>query len=267
MSLINVSLIADYPLTISNRLNKRPTFFVNSIQGVSLESIVKDKCCKSFVFGRNHIKSYDVKTYRKLAFVAVAMTLEKYDVKTLYKEHIIFTAIATMMYFFRVFDDEGNYIVNVNDITVVLSELLDTDLTTFEQVAKFYNFHVDKEEKRTRANKKNIPTCVQDLTECFEVGMTQTEKKEAIMKWWHCGERTARKYMQQYGLTEKKYERSDYKELHEHIDEATDEICNHIDERTDKLQQSIGAVDDKLTMLNDNLVSLFTANFSLPQPR
>lgn len=188
------------------------------------------------------------------------MTLEKYDVKTLYKEHIIFTAIASMFYLFRVFDDEGNYIVNVNDITVVLGELLDTDLSTFEQVAKFYNFHVDREEKRTRAKKKNIPTCVEDLTECFESGMTQTEKKEAIMKWWRCGERTARKYMQQFGLTEKKYERSDYKELHNHIDEATDEICNHIDEATDKLQQSIGA-------LNDNLVSLFTANLTIPQPR
>ena len=31
MSLINVSLIADYPITVNNRLNKRPIFFVNSI--------------------------------------------------------------------------------------------------------------------------------------------------------------------------------------------------------------------------------------------
>ena len=65
--------------------------------------------------------------------------------------------------------------------------------------------------------------------------------------------------MQTLGLTQKKYEWSDYKELHEHIDECADEICEHVDICTDRLQQSIGVVDDKISRLNDNLVNLFTA--------
>lgn len=67
--------------------------------------------------------------------------------------------------------------------------------------------------------------------------------------------------MQTFGLTLKKYERSDYKELHEHIDECADEICEHVDICTDRLQQSIGVVNDKITRLNDNLVNLFTATW------
>ena len=131
MTLMNKSLVDDYPLTVCSKCNKRPTYYVNSVQKVSIEGIIRQICGKNFVFGQNHIKQYSYDCYRQLVYIAVAMALVKYDVKTLYKEHIFFTAIATMFYFFRVFDDAGNYIVQPSDIATLLAEILDCDLSVF----------------------------------------------------------------------------------------------------------------------------------------
>ena len=107
-----------------------------------------------------------------------------------------------------------------------------------------YGFGYTPEIKRTRQSFKKRPTCADDLISCFEDGMTQTQKKEAIMKWWKCGSTTARKYMSDFGLSDNKYTRTDYKEvkdLHEHIDDAVDEIADEI-----KIQSS-----DVIARIND----------------
>ena len=60
------------------------------------------------------------------------MTISKYDVTSLFMEHIIFSIYATMFYLFRVFDDNEQYIVNVKDCIVVIKEVLNTDISIFE---------------------------------------------------------------------------------------------------------------------------------------
>lgn len=167
------------------------------------------------------------------------MCLQKYDVGTLTKAHIIFNVIATLFHYFRTFE-QGSFTIDLTDISVVLGTILNADESIFTQIAQTYNFAVIG--PRTRAyNCKKRPQCAEDLTACFTPGMSQTEKKEAIMKWWRCGSSTARAYMQQYGLTEKKYAHAgsnkDVQELHAHIDDATDildeAVCTQIAESTD----------------------------------
>ena len=83
--------------------------------------------------------------------------------------------------------------------------------------------------------------------------MTQTEKKEAIMKWWRCGGSTARRYMQQFGLTDDTYTRTDYKELHEHIDDAVDDIADEIKIQSSEVIARINDVSEQIDEQTETL--------------
>ena len=84
--------------------------------------------------------------------------------------------------------------------------------------------------------------------------MTQAEKKEAIMDAFCCGSTTARNIMKQFGLTEKKYERSDYAELHAHLDEIDDRIGEAVDE----ISGSINCVREDISDVRDDIKQGFS---------
>ncbi len=133
-------------------------------------------------------------------------------------------------------------------------------MITYQQLALSCGFASTDAAPKAASKYKTKPTCLEDLTECFSEGMSQREKKEAIMKWWRCGDRTARKYMAQYGLTEKKFERSDYKELHEHLDEISEQISDeaeeihgHIAEVKEQLNVSTDSIHEHLTLNSNSL--------------
>ncbi len=76
------------------------------------------------------------------------------------------------------------------------------------------------------------------------------------MKWWRCGERTARKYMSEFGLSEQKYTRTDYKEvkeLHDHIDDAVDEIADEIEIRSSEVIARINDVSEQIDNQTETL--------------
>lgn len=139
-------------------------------------------------------------------------------------------------------------------------ELLLTDLITYQQLSLTCGFAVgDAAPKSALSNRKKKPTCAEDLTECFSDGMSQKEKTAAIMKWWQCSERTARRYMANYGLTESKYIRSDYKELHDHLDELSEQISDehealhaHIDVSTQQLSDKLETLTQTVTQRVDD---------------
>ena len=242
-------LAKDYPLTVHNGYNRTNTFFVTSVKYIKLGDIIETVTKKKFVVGESFFKKYNFESFRQLSHIVLAMTFAKYDVTSLYKEHIIFTLLAVMFRLYRVYEN-GQWLVNTMDVARLLTEVMDMDTVQFDQIATQYDFKYSDSVVRTRAiNIKRKPTCAEDLTSCFADGMTQTEKKAAVMKWWRCGERTARKYMQQFGLTDCKYTRSDYKEVHEHIDEAVEAVHEHIDEATD-------AITEKLSIIQDGIINL-----------
>ncbi len=243
MNKVGKSLVTDYPLKVHDGFYRTNTFFVTSIKSIKLGDIIEQASKKSFVVGESFFKKYSFESYRQLSHIVLAMTFVKYDVTSLYKEHIIFTLLAVMFRLYRVYEN-GQWLVNTMDVARLLTEVMDMDTVQFDLIAKQYGFY--SQDVRTRKlnllDIKRKPTCAEDLTSCFAEGMTQTEKKEAIMKWWRCGSSTARRYMQQFGLSSKKYERSDYKELHEHIDEAVEAIeavDEHINEATDAIVEHI----------------------------
>lgn len=234
---LNEALITDYPLTIKPQFNAVKSFFVTSCKSFTLDDYLHSENI-SFDRGVKHLK-YSIDKFKNLSFVQMSMCLQKYDVGTLTKAHVIYNVIATLFNFFRTFE-EGSFVFDRTDISVVLGAILNADISIFADIAEKYHFTAIGPRTRTKDAKKR-PTCAEDLTACFEPGMTQTEKKEAIMKWWRCGSSRARAYMSEFGLTEKKYAHSgsnkDVREIHTHIDEATasldDAICTEIAESTE----------------------------------
>ena len=126
MIIVGRSLVKDYPLTVHRGFNKSPDFFVTSVKSVKLGDIIEAATKKKFVVGTNFFPKYSFESYRQLCHIVLAMTFAKYDVKSLYKEHLIYTLISVMFRLFHVYDN-GKFIVNVMDVAKMLSEVLDSD--------------------------------------------------------------------------------------------------------------------------------------------
>lgn len=231
MSMIDKSLIEDYPVVIHNGFNRASHFHLTSAKSITLADIIQNATHQSFVLGKNHLQ-YQLQRFNIINDIILAMLFSKYDVSSLTQEHITFSSLHTMFFYFRAYECD-NWLIQIKDLLQILPRIFELDISYFEQIAVQYGFAYYPEIKRTRQSTKKRPECADDLIKCFEDGMTQTEKKEAVMKWWRCGERTARKYMSEFGLTNDKYTRSDYKELHQHMDDAVEEITDDI-----KLQSS-----------------------------
>lgn len=259
MNKVGKWLATDYPLTVHYGYNRTNTFFVTSIKYVKLGDIIETVTKKKFVVGESFFKKYTFESFRQLSHIVLAMTFAKYDVTSLYKEHIFFTLLAVMFRLYRVYEN-GQWLVNTIDVARLLTEVMDMDIVQFDYIATQYGFKNSSDVRTRTINIKRKPTCAEDLTSCFADGMTQTEKKAAIMKWWRCGERTARKYMQQFGLTDCKYTRSDYKEVHEHIDEAVEAVSEQINEATDAIVEHIDdatdTITEKLSIIQDGIFNL-----------
>lgn len=250
-------LAKDYPLTLHNGFNQSSTFFVTSVKSIKLGDIIEQATHKKFVVGETYFPKYTFESYRQLSHIVLAMTFAKYDVTSLYKEHIIFTLLSVMFRLFKVYDN-GQWLVNTMDVARLLTEVIDMDMVQFDYIANQYHFRYnDSVRTYTLKEVKRKPTCADDLTSCFKDGMTQTEKKEAIMKWWRCSSATARRYMKQFNLTDDKYCRSDYKELHAHIDEAVDEVVEavseHIDEATDNVIEHLSEIRNDIRNLHQSI--------------
>jgi DNA-binding ferritin-like protein len=112
------------------------------------------------------------------------------------------------------------------------------DISYFEQIAVQYGFAYCPEIKRTRQSTKKKPECADDLIKCFDDDMTQAEKKEAIMKWWRCSKRSARRYMSEFGLTDYKYTRSDYKESYQQVNDTVEDITDNIKQSSNVITQA-----------------------------
>lgn len=256
MSDIDKSLVDDYPLTIHSGFNTSTKFYCTSAKSVTIANIIS--CYyedKEFKIGKNHVQQYELFKFNVLNDIILAMTLSKYDITSLTKEHIIFTCLCTMFRFFKAFDGD-TWLINVNDLQQIVPRIYDLDISHFEEIAVKYGFGYTPEIKRTRQSFKKRPTCADDLISCFEDGMTQTQKKEAIMKWWKCGSTTARKYMSDFGLSDNKYTRTDYKEvkeLHEHIDDAVDEIADEIKIQSSEVIARINDVSEQIDEQTETL--------------
>ena len=209
MQRINALLIEKYPIIIRSGHKTKKNFYVNNIGIITMCSIIETATKGKFVFGKNRIRNYNLKSFQLMVDIAISMLLIKYDAKSLCKEHYVYTVLATMFFYYRVFD-ENKLIVNVSDVKPILLSVLNSDELHYMDIAKYYKFY-DSHPSNSYNKIKDKPLSKEDLTCCYSEGATQTEKTKAIAKWWNCSERTARKYMHKFGLTNQKYVRSDYR--------------------------------------------------------
>ena len=224
---------------------------------------------------------YDISRY------AISLMIARYDVHTLTPLHILYNVLGYYATYFdlklksKIFDNDPRYILNVYE------RIMNTDYTEFDNIIREKNLIIEKDMSKNAPKssiirclestpKKLKPTCLEDLTVCFDGKddeLSQKEKKELIMKWWKCGDRTARGYMSQFGLTEKKYvtkknmvimENSDMQkiadnvvdvfnevvEVEKKIDTATDDIIVSMhEENVDMMEHIDNRFDDLLNTL------------------
>ncbi len=193
-------------------------------------------------YKNRHTITYDAKKYLQLCAVATAMAIARYDVSTLTSGHIYYQCLGVLFRYFRLFDNE-TWLVNIADLNNALCNMMESDISVFTDIAHRYNFMPTSEVVISTQKPKRRPTCREDLTECFTPGMSQKEKTAAIVKWWRCGESTARRYMAKYGLTNQDYTRSDFKELHAHITDEADALHEHIEESKEEITQLSEKID------------------------
>jgi hypothetical protein len=111
-----------------------------------------------------------------------------------------------MLTFFTLYKDE-KFLVQLSDVYEVTKKILLTDISIFENIGEVLGFkHQEKpSQRKTRIFSK------EDIMDFINPDDSQSTIKKKIMKWCPCGERKARKIMQQYGLTNQNYTRKDYK--------------------------------------------------------
>lgn len=254
MQKLDKSLITDYPVIVHTGYNKCASYYVNSVGDVTMTNIIQQDFDKSFKLGKKHL-TYNYNSYRYLCAIAVAMIITKYEVKSLFTDHIIFSCLATLYYYYTVYSG-SQYTFDKFAVSSAIASMLGTDITVFVNIAEKYNFRYNENAVRTRKDvSRKKPQTLEDLTQCFDDNCTtQTAKKEAIMKWWCCGQATARKYMQQFGLTESKFVRTDYKEIHEHIDIVSDAVCEVCEDVRDVCEEMTDVVTEKIDSLNNTVI-------------
>lgn len=246
MHKINSLLIEKYPIIIRSGHKTKKNFYVNNIGNITICSIIETATKGKFVFGINHIKNYNFRSFQLMVDIAISMLLIKYEAKSLCKEHYVYTVLATMFFYYRVFD-KNKLLVNVSDVRLILLSVLNSDESHYIDVAKYYKFYDNSSINNTFDNIKKKPSTKEDLTCCYIEGATQTEKMKAISKWWNCSERTARRYMQDFGLTNQKYVRSDYRK-----EDA--KVCISSEER------------DKMKSMTELFTTLSEKTILLPPP-
>ena len=261
ISKINQDLLEKYPVRYRNlQKKKKESFFVYRVYGRSLYSIIREfyglgkdhKFSKGLIFDK-----FNPIHFREICKITVAMHLEKYDVASLSLEHVYFIVFMTMWKYYKVCNDDGSWNVQYGVISQIYASILETDMDVYEDISLGFGLSVmrlTETEKRIMAGSCRRPEKIDDVLPYISTDMTQAEKKEAIMDAFCCGSTTARNIMKQFGLTEKKYERSDYAELHAHLDEIDDRIGEAVDE----ISGSINCVREDISDVRDDIKQGFS---------
>lgn len=200
-----VSLIADYPVEcIAGYRTKQ--FYVTSLLGNDVRDYIHKTWNFDIDFTKNKLLSYNTQIYLALTSYIVSLTLCKYNIGSLYREHIIYICVKTMFTFFTIY--RGNeFLVDLKDGSKVASTILQKDISFFEEIVGKLGLKQQKlPERKPRLN----PTR-EDIMSFINPEDSQSTIKNKIMKWYCCKDRKARQIMAQLGLTNSRYIRKDFR--------------------------------------------------------
>lgn len=208
---ISKSLLYDYPVKMISG-NKTQHIFLSSLLSFDIKDYIISKGYK--IDFKNHILlDYNDCFYEELVSVTIAMIINKYEVETLYHEHIIFICLKVMLTYFKMY--EGNsFLCDLSQVEIVAAKALNAEISNFYSFAEKNGFRYSLNQNR-ETRKKYLTK--EQILEFITPGDSQTTIKEKIMKWCPCGDRKARSMMKEYGLTLSRYERNDFKQKHDDI--------------------------------------------------
>ena len=198
---------------------------------------------KSF---NNTKPTFNIEKYSEINKVHIALLFTKFIQETLTDLHIKYICFVDMFNQFNNYDKESEkWLIDPQFIKSQFDIICNLDVATINYYKQYYKMEPvvehTEDNKKKETKKKKIHYTEKDIRLMFiqynrELGydslheLSQTEKKEAIMKYAKCKSTTARNYMKEYNMTSEKYIRSDYREIHDHIDDATDKILRRLDE-------------------------------------
>jgi hypothetical protein len=205
MNKLSVSLLRDYPLDL--KCGYRPKqFYVTSLLGNDIRDYIHAIFNVAIDFRKNKLLSYNYQTYVMVTEYIIVLTFSKFRIESLYREHIIYICIRTMFTFFTIYR-ENEFLVSLDHVFGLTRRILDSDVSFYEKRAKELGIHPEeKPESQLELN----PT-IDDIMLFVTSEDSQTEIKNKIMKWYLCKDRKARQIMTQFGLTNPKYTRKDFK--------------------------------------------------------
>jgi len=215
---VSKSLLSDYPIKLISG-NKVQNIFLSSLLSFDIEDYISSKGYK-IDFKDYILLDYNDDLYEKLTFVTIAMLINKYDVETIYYEHILFICIKVMVTYFKMFEGRS-FLCDLSKIEMMVEKALYTEVDKYYSFAENngfrYNLNMNYQTNRKSLSKEQI-------FEFITPEDSQKTIKEKIMKWCPCGDRKARNIMKRYGLTLSRYERKDYKQRHNDIKQKQNEM-------------------------------------------
>lgn len=205
---ISKSLLRDYPVKLISG-NKVQHIFLSSLLSFDIKDYIISKGYK--IDFKNHILlDYNDDLYEKLTFVTIAMLINKYNVETLYHEHIMFICIKVMLTYFKMYEG-SSFLCDLSQVEKMVAKALHTGVDNYYSFAERNGFRYNQNQNR-ETRKKSLTR--EQILEFITPEDSQTTIKEKIMKWCPCGDRKARSIMKKCGLTLLRYERNDFKQKH-----------------------------------------------------
>lgn len=172
--------------------------------GETLQSIL-------YISRNNPLAEFSTETYFDVIKQMTVFLLSEY--KTVYESQIKLGALKCLFSLYKCWTNSGmsgttEFTFDLDDAIKTIETLLDTECAELDIPQ---NVYIEMRKLHTEAVVKHIdvegvgetltkPKDVAHLTMLWEDGISQTEKVDRVIEYWHCSRSTAVRYMQKFGV-------------------------------------------------------------------
>ena len=248
-------------------------FFIQNTGKFNIDTFIQDKLKYSMHHkkGRFVRMKYSYYNFFELSKMEIAMLLYKYG-DELMEFELKMAVLELLFHYFNLYTEYDTYeifprsewLIHSGDIEKCLQNLLclsTEDLKScFKLIDAEYKVQIRNRFDYDEFNKRPTPKSKDELMSVFKEGMSQTEKALAISDYWEVGSRTARAWMNRFGLTR------EYNSKKQKINNATtiDSVLfppqqsNENNEQIEKLSQIIKGKNSQIQKLQSHINELTT---------
>lgn len=217
---------------------------------------------------------YSYLNFLEMAKMETAMLIYKYE--TVYEFEIEIAVVSLLLKYFEIYQEDmmtlqQSWTLQASEIRNVINAIMSMELSELKRYTDLIDVSFALHRKSERKEDfKTRPTCKEDLQMCFTEGMTQTEKKIAIMEQWNITSmRTVERLMQMYGLTRPYNKEAQPKATAEAVTELhnviPDDLLNVCAER-DRLKQENERLRAEIETLKSQMKECLSLQKRLKNP-